>query len=121
MKLRWYRLLPMFLAALWLPLQAVAAASLLYCDSGRPLTMDMAQADDSDCPMHASPQGEAPAHNSSVCQHCLACSAAGPLFVPAVPVAGIAMPHAVVYAAWQPTPPTDHIATPPHHPPKLSA
>lgn len=120
MKLRWYRLLPVFLAALWLPLQAVAAVSMLYCDSGAPMSIDMAQGEDGDCPMHAAHSGDAPSHSPAGCQHCLAC-AAGPVFVPAALMSGIAMPHAVVYAAWQPTPPTDHIATPPHHPPKQSA
>lgn len=116
------RLIVVFAAALWLPLQAVAAAFMPLCQhraaGGAAELMVLGEPH---CAMHGAAPG-APADPSSQsqdsCDRCGICHLAGTSALPATPVVRLAVPSAGKDAV--PPAPTflSFIPEPPRHPPK---
>ncbi len=115
---RWLRLLPLFVAAFWLPLQAIAATAMPYCRHGEAhrAMLAMAAEDHMDhCGMHGVP---APVDHGLNCDNCGFCHLASAGFMaPATPVAAALS----IYRDFQPSPelaPAGIVPEPPRYPPK---
>lgn len=85
MRLPWFRLLPMLFAALWLPLQAVAAVTMPFCTHGHQAPVAAQSADGGAHAEHCHdtlPETPLPLHDGSACDQCgfchLACAAMAP-------------------------------------------
>jgi hypothetical protein len=113
------RLIIVFAAALWLPLQAVAAAFMPMCQHG--VATGATMHGEQHCDMHdaasgapADPSGQAP----DDCDRCGFCHLAGASALPATPVVRLAPPSDGKDAV--PPAPTflSFIPEPPRHPPK---
>ena len=121
MRHRLIRLLPLFVAALWLPFQAVAATAMPFCRHGEAHKM-VALADDvvvEHCAMH-DPQ-PAPAGNSLGCDDCGVCHLLAAGFIPTAEQATAILPVAQDYRADVPLPSASATPEPPQQPPKRQA
>lgn len=125
---RWLRLLPMLLAALWLPFQAVAAEGMSMCRHGQsPQPVPAAQATDH-CAMHqdaAAQQEPADVANAADhglgCDQCGFCHLAGAGYMPAAERVPAAAPANRSFAAPIALIPPSHIPEPPQQPPRRTA
>jgi hypothetical protein len=128
MRLRLVRLPLMLFAALWLPVQAVAAQSMSVCMHGKAdaaATMRMAvESDDAsmaDCPMHQAMHDPAPASNSGnadQCDQCGVCHLASVGFMSGPERATTNVPAERDYAAATIATPASNIPEPPQRPPR---
>lgn len=124
---RWLRLLPMLLAALWLPFQAVAANAMPLCRHGQQQAPVAVQAAADHCAMHAM-AGEAAAQPDPAaadaglgCDQCGFCHLAGAGYLPAAERIAPAAPADRSFAAPVALVPPSHIPEPPQQPPRRSA
>jgi hypothetical protein len=116
MRLSWFRLLPLFFAACWLPVQAIAAIAMPYCRHGEAQRAPQA-AVAGHCAEHGAAAG---AEHGMACDDCGLCHLAGACFMPAVDRTGATLPASQVFSAWVAPAPSSTVPEPPQHPPKRS-
>jgi hypothetical protein len=127
MMTRWLRLLPMLIAALWLPFQAVAANAMPLCRHGQPHEAVAVQVAADHCAMHSLHQeapaqpDPAPADHGLGCDQCGFCHLAGAGYLPAAERIPQATPADRGYAASAALIPPSHIPEPPQQPPRRAA
>lgn len=120
---RLIRLLPLFLAALWLPFQAVAAVSMPFCRHGEAhqATVKVDEAMDH-CAMHGQqPAPEQQAERGLGCDDCGVCHLLAAGFILTAVQAAAVIPVAQDYCADVPLAPASAIPEPPQQPPKRLA
>jgi hypothetical protein len=121
MRSRWLRLLPLFFAAFWLPVQAIAATAMPFCRHGEahramPAVVAVgAEAGMEHCALHGAP---APADHGLNCDDCGFCHLSGASFLTAVGQAPAARPASRDFQAWPELAPASIILEPPRYPPK---
>jgi hypothetical protein len=120
MRCRWFHVLPLLVAAFWLPFQAVAAMAMPFCRHGEAHRMAPAdQVDAQHCHMQEQPAGSD--EHAPSCDNCEFChlAAAGfmptPEYVAAVISLGRDFRSHVVLA------PASALPEPPQQPPKRPA
>ena len=121
MNRRFLRLLPLFVAALWLPFQAIAATAMPFCRHGE-AHKTAALADDmavEHCAMHDSQP--APVDHGLNCDDCGVCHLLAAGFMPTAEQATAILPVVQDYRADVPLAPTSAIPEPPQQPPKRLA
>jgi hypothetical protein len=118
MRSRWFRLLPLFFAAFWLPLQAIAATAMPFCRHGEAhRTMPVVAAEEGmeHCALHGSP---APTDHGLNCDDCGFCHLAGSGFMPAAGQTAATLPTSRDFRSWPELAPASIVSEPPQHPPK---
>jgi hypothetical protein len=119
---RFVRFLLLF-AALWLPVQTMAAMSMPLCRHAQEQGMaSVAVEAAAAMPCHEAHQAAAAdqaAHDAG-CDNCEMCHLAGSGFMPSALMAQDLMPAGHHYALPAITAPPSHIAEPPQHPPRSS-
>jgi len=118
MRSRWFRLLPMFFAAFWLPLQAIAATAMPFCRHGeahRAMPAVAAENHVEHCGTHGSP---APVDHGSNCDDCGFCHLAGAGFMLAATPVAAALPTDQDFRSRPELAPSGIIPEPPQYPPK---
>lgn len=118
---RYLRLLPLFVAALWLPFQAIAATTMPFCRHGEAHKM-VTLADDASthhCAMHGQQQS-APDHGKP-CDDCGFCHLAAAGMMPAPEFIAAVVPVARDFRADVQQVPASAIPEPPQQPPKRVA
>jgi hypothetical protein len=118
---RFLRLLPLFVAALWLPFQAIAATAMPFCRHGEAHKL-VALADDATvdhCATHV-PQQPAPDHGKS-CDDCGFCHLAAAGMMPTPERVAAVVPVARDFRTDAPQAPASIIPEPPQQPPKRVA
>jgi hypothetical protein len=121
MRHRLIRLLPLFVAALWLPFQAIAATAMPFCRHGEAHKM-MAMADDAvveHCPMHD--QQPAPPDHGMGCDDCGFCHLAAAGFMPTPERIADVIPAGRDFRADASLAPASVTLEPPQQPPKRLA
>lgn len=121
MSCRILRLLPLILAALWLPFQAIAATAMPFCRHGEAHKM-VALADDAameHCSMHGQQQ-PAPDHGTP-CDDCGFCHLAAAGMMPTPEFIAVVVPAARDFRADVQHAPASAIPEPPQQPPKRVA
>lgn len=121
MRHRFFRLLPLFVAALWLPLQSIAATAMPFCRHGE-AHKTMAMADDAaveHCAMH-DPR-PTPADHGLSCDDCGVCHLLAAGFIPTAERAAAVLAVAQDYRADVPLAPASATPEPPQQPPKRLA
>ncbi|MBK9955324.1 MAG: DUF2946 family protein [Rhodocyclaceae bacterium] len=114
---RWLRLLPLFIAALWLPFQAVAAVAMPFCRHGEAhKTLAMVDETVEHCQMHGQ-QATQPDHGMD-CDDCGFCHLAGAGFMPAAEQVAALIPTDRDFSADFELPPASTFPEPPRQPPK---
>jgi hypothetical protein len=121
MNRRFLRLLPLFVAALWLPFQAIAATAMPFCRHGEAhkmvaLVHDVAV---EHCAMHDSQP--TPTDHGLKCDDCGVCHLLAAGFIPTAERAAAVIAVAQVYRADASLPPASAIPEPPQQPPKRLA
>ena len=119
MRDRWFRLLPLFLAAFWLPFQAVAAMARPFCRHGEAHMLVVAEVAAAEhCAMPGAPAAEP---HGVGCDDCGFCHLAAAGFIPA-PERGVAVIVADRdFGVEVPFAPASNIPEPPQQPPKRLA
>jgi ABC-type nickel/cobalt efflux system permease component RcnA len=122
---RFARFLLLF-AALWLPVQTMAAMSMPLCRHAQERAMAAAMSDDAAqpaeamMPCHEAMAADQAAHDTG-CDNCEQCHLACAGFLPsAAQVAGV-IAMATDYVVPPVTAPPSHITEPPQHPPRSGA
>lgn len=125
MRSRWPRLLPLFVAAFWLPFQAVAAMAMSSCRHGE--VHRMAVVDDG-AAEHCHTHAQAAADDSQpaslagdACDNCEFCHLAGAGFMPAAEYVAAAMSSGRDFLADAQLAPASNIPEPPQQPPRRPA
>lgn len=121
MNCRFLRLLPLFVAALWLPFQAIAATAMPFCRHGEAHKM-MVPTDDAameHCTMHGQQQ-PLPDHGKT-CDDCGFCHLAAAGMMPTPEHLAAIVPAARDFRADAQRPPASAIPEPPQQPPKRLA
>ncbi len=121
MNRRFLRLLPLFVAALWLPFQAVAATAMPFCRHGEAHKV-AAPVDDVaalHCAMH-DPQ-PVPVDSGLNCDDCGVCHLLAAGFMPTAEQSAAVIPVARDFRADVPLAPASAIPEPPQQPPKRLA
>lgn len=117
---RWLRLLPLFLAAFWLPLQAAAAMAMPFCRHGEAHKMAaMEQTATGHCQMHER-HGDADGH-APACDNCEFCHLAAAGFMPTPEYVAAVIASARGFRAEAPLAPASAVPEPPRQPPKRLA
>ncbi|MBU1236921.1 MAG: hypothetical protein KJ634_02115 [Gammaproteobacteria bacterium] len=118
---RLFHLLPLFVAALWLPFQAIAATAMPFCRHGEAHKMALPVADVAaeHCAMH-DPQPE-PVDHGLGCDDCGVCHLLAAGFIPTAEQATAILPLAQDYRADVPLAPASATPEPPQQPPKRLA
>lgn len=117
---RWFRMLPLLITALWLPLQAVAAIAMPFCRHAAeqvvPLDAAVAEAH-----CHGHGGDDAPPASAAADQDCDGCElchlASAGYMLPAMATAE-SLPSARDFAARPFLASPSHIPEPPQHPPR---
>lgn len=117
---RLLRLLPLFLAALWLPFQAVAAVSMPFCRHGEAPTTQQVDAAVEHCHMHEQAP-PAPVDHGLNCDDCGVCHLLAAGFMPTADQATAILRVVQDYRADVPLAPASAIPEPPQQPPKRLA
>ena len=114
MNLRFARLL-LFFAALWLPVQTIAAMAMPQCRHAQEqLVTDQAAATE-----HCHEAAATPASNHDAgCDNCEICHLACAGFMPSAPLTTSLLPVATRHVLPAIELPASHIAQPPQHPPR---
>jgi len=120
---RWLRLLPLFVAALWLPFQAIAATTMPFCRHGEAQRLAMMQAAMADeamdhCHMH---DQKAPTDHGMNCDDCGFCHLAGAGFMPATERAQVVLPVDREFESRIEVTPASVVSEPPQRPPRRVA
>jgi hypothetical protein len=118
---RFLRLLPLFVAALWLPFQAIAATAMPFCRHGEAHKM-VALVDDvavEHCAMHG--QQQSPPDHGTSCDDCGFCHLAAAGMMPTPEGIAVVVPVTRDYRADAPLAPASAIPEPPQQPPKRLA
>ena len=121
---RFARILLLF-AALWLPVQTMAAMSMPLCGYAQEqaLAIEMSKAaeqSDAAMPCHEALTPDHTAHDRA-CDNCEQCHLACAGFLPSAPMAADVIPAAHCFALPAVTAPPSHIVEPPQHPPRADA
>lgn len=119
---RFLRLLPLFVAALWLPFQAIAATAMPFCRHGEAHKM-VAMADEmvsGHCHMHDQQQPAQPDHTTT-CDDCGFCHLAAAGFMPAPERVAAVISSARDFRADVELTPASAVPEPPQQPPKRLA
>jgi len=121
---RFVRVLLLF-AALWLPVQTMAAVSMPLCRHAQEQAKGSVGVEQSDAamPCHAADDAAATdqaAHDAG-CDNCEICHLACAGFMPSTPLATALIPAGNDYTLPVAAAPPSHIAEPPQHPPRSSA
>ena len=120
MRHRFVRLLPLFVTALWLPFQAVAATAMPFCRHGEAhKTMVMARDATKPCPLHQ--HKPAPADHGMACDDCGFCHLAAAGFMPTPERVAALIPAVQDFRSDTPLAPASAIPEPPQQPPKRVA
>lgn len=120
MRRRFLHLLPLFLAALWLPFQAIAAVSMPYCRHGEtPAAATAAASVAEHCHLHAAQDGAG--DHALSCDGCGFCHLACATFMPTAGSSLPMVPGAQDYRAEVPLARASAIPEPPQQPPKRLA
>ncbi len=120
MNRRLFRLLPLFVAALWLPFQAIAATAMPFCGHGE-ARKAAAMADemaDGHCQMHDQQQPAQPEQGKG-CDDCGFCQLAASGFMPAVERGAPVIPSVREFRADVEHTPASAVLEPPQQPPDL--
>lgn len=123
MNRRFLRLLPLFVAALWLPFQAIAATAMPFCRHGEAhQTKAMVEEAMDHCAMHGeqSPPDQQADHSLG-CDDCGVCHLLAAGFIPTAEQATGILPVAQEYCADVPLRTTSATPEPPQQPPKRLA
>jgi len=120
---RFVRVLLLF-AALWLPVQTMAAMSMPLCRHAQEHGQASVAVDQTDAAMpchaaHDAVAADQAAHDAG-CDNCEICHLACAGFMPSAPLATGLMPAGNDYALPSTTASPSHIAEPPQHPPRSS-
>jgi hypothetical protein len=116
----WLRLLPLFIAALWLPLQAVAAIAMPFCRHGEAHKMVATEQIAAEhCHMQV-PQAGTDDHALS-CDNCEFCHLAAAGFMPTHEHVAAVIPADRDFRKDVLRPPASNIPEPPQQPPKRLA
>lgn len=120
MRSRWLRLLPLFFAAIWLPLQAVAAATMPFCRHGEAERLAMIQAVVGEAAVEHCHQQQPspPADHGLHCDDCGLCHLASAGFMPIAEALTVVSTTGPDYRFWPELAPDSAIPEPPQHPPK---
>lgn len=107
----------LLLAALWLPLQTLAAMAMPLC---RHAIEQPAEVVASPCHEHESEHGQAADASGSgaTCDNCELCHLACAGFMPSAPLSGAAAASGSGYLLPVGVVPPSHVGEPPHHPPR---
>ena len=120
--LRWFRLVSLVLAALWLPFSAVAAVTMPFCQHGgqhEPMAHDHQAEKQHD--HEAMTHDNAPAHDGVACDQCGFCNLACAGMMPAQSSSASVLPRAHDFAV-SPAPTFPSLtAEPLPRPPRFSA
>ena len=118
---RFVRFLLLF-AALWLPVQTMAAISMPLCRHALEQAGASAANDSSAVamPCHEAGTPDQPAHDAG-CDNCTSCHMACAGFMPSAPLATSLISAGHDYLSPALTVPRSHITEPPQHPPRDSA
>ncbi|MBA3031533.1 MAG: hypothetical protein KKF85_00335 [Gammaproteobacteria bacterium] len=107
----------LILCALWLPLQAAAAAAMPFCShAGESTTQVEAAQSPEHCHEHDGAAGLSSTSDLG-CDNCGMCHLASAGYIPSVAIA-LPIPVASTFVAKQVLASTSHIAEPPQHPPR---
>lgn len=120
MRNRWSRFLPLFLAALWLPFQAIAATAMPFCRHGE-AHKAMAMVEEAAEHCHMPDSAPVSADHGMNCDDCGFCHLAGTGFMPTPGRAAAVTPMPRDYNADAPLAPASVIPEPPQQPPKRLA
>jgi hypothetical protein len=118
MNLRFARLL-LFFAALWLPVQTIAAMVMPLCRHAQEQAMPTVATDEAESTHHCheAPAPD-PAKHDAGCDNCEICHLACAGFMPSAPLTTSPMPVVTRYELPAIVAPPSHIAEPPQHPPR---
>jgi hypothetical protein len=125
MNLHFARFLLLF-AALWLPVQTIAAISMPLCRHAQEqamadaMTHDAAEQSNAAMPCDEAMAPDQSVHNTG-CDNCEQCHLACAGFLPSAPLAADVIPAAHCYALPAITVQPSHISEPPQHPPRADA
>jgi 7-cyano-7-deazaguanine synthase in queuosine biosynthesis len=117
MSLRFARIL-LFFAALWLPVQTIAAIAMPLCRHAQEqgaAAVATEQAESHHC--HEAPATD-PVKHDARCDNCEICHLACAGFMPSAPLTTSPMPVATRYELPAIVAPPSHIGEPPQHPPR---
>ena len=116
---RWFRLLPLLLTALWLPLQAVAGITMPFCRHAAEQSVPETTGHEAHCPGHAAEEASAPAAIGcdQDCDGCELCHLATAGYMPATPTLPAHMPAGRDYVAAPALASPSFIPDPPQYPP----
>ena len=123
MIVRRFHLLPLFIAALWLPFQAIAAVAMPFCRHGEAHKAARVVTTEEHCHMHddqAPPGGHGADHGPS-CDDCGFCHLASAGIMPTPEHAGPMIPADSDYRPFAPFAPASVTLEPPQQPPKRLA
>lgn len=116
MKLRFARLLLLF-AALWLPVQTIAATLMPLCRHAQEQAMVTGAVDQAAAVEHCHEATAASSHDAG-CDNCASCHLACAGFLPSASLTTNPIPVATRYVLPAIELPASHIAEPPQHPPR---
>ena len=118
---RFVRFLLLF-AALWLPVQTMAAMSMPLCRHAleQAAAAAAAEASAASMPCHEAVKADPAAHDAG-CDNCASCHLACAGFMPSAPLATTLIAAEYDYVLPALKPPQSHITEPPQHPPRGSA
>lgn len=119
MNARFARFLLLF-AALWLPVQSMAALSMPLCRHAQEQAAAFQAAEHGAMPCHEAMQDQAPNHDAG-CDNCEMCHIAGAGFIPSTALTAGFLPAGHHYVTPPVAAPPSHIAEPPQHPPRATA
>lgn len=119
MRSRWLRFLPLFVAAIWLPFQAIAATAMPFCRHGEaPVVAAMDDIAAEHCHMH---DQQAPADHGLGCDHCGFCHLAAAGVMPTSERFIVIVPAGRDFRSEAPLAPASNIPEPPQQPPRRLA
>jgi len=121
MNIRFARLL-LFFAALWLPVQTMAAMSMPLCRHAQEHAMAAVGTEQSDAamPCHEATAPDQAAHDGA-CDNCEQCHLACAGFMPSASMVTVMIPAGYDYVLPAIVAPPSHISEPPQHPPRGKA
>lgn len=114
---RWFRLLPLLITALWLPLQAVAAVAMPFCRHATEQAVPVAaMTPEGHCAGHAAEA--APTPGDQDCDGCELCHLAGAGYMPAAVATTAHLPATRNFVASPVLASPSFVPEPPQHPPR---
>jgi len=116
---RWFRLLPLLITALWLPLQAVAAVAMPFCRHAAEQAVPVAaMTAEGHCAGHAAAAAPTPTPGDQDCDGCELCHLASAGYMPAAAPTAARLPATRDFASRPVLVLPSFIPEPPQHPPR---